>query len=146
MGGQRRRVGVDAHIGPPARDLQICHSEKRQRRRISCVLRTCFLDVGCALRGTVFLIVQKDGEERARQGEGLFTKPPFSLDPHPPKFVCPPRLTDAVRDASLCSARAIAVRREMSGESLHRELACEYAETTPPVILSAAKNLAANLL
>ena len=50
-----------------------------------------------------------------------------------------------VRVASLCSAHAIAVRRGMSEESPHRELACKYAETTPPVILSAARNLVANL-
>ena len=65
------------------------------------------MDGRCALRGTVFLLVQKDGEERARQGEGLFTKPPFSLDPHPPKLVTDARLTNArVRDASLRSTRA----------------------------------------
>jgi len=34
------------------------------------------LDGGYALRGTVFLLVQKDGEERARQGEGLLQSRP----------------------------------------------------------------------
>jgi len=51
-----------------------------------------------------------------------------------------------VRVASLRSARAVAVQREMSEEGLRRESACEYAETTPSVILSEAKNLVANLL
>jgi len=74
------------------------------------------LDGGCALRGTVFLLVQKDGEERARQGEGLFTKPPFSLNPHPPKLVIDARPTDARarRLAPLAARRA--VRMEMSGK------------------------------
>jgi len=42
--------------------------------------------------GRTFLLVQKDPEERARQREGLFTKPLFPLESHPPKFVFPPRL------------------------------------------------------
>jgi len=78
---------------------------------------SCFSgDVGCALRGTVFLLVQKDGEERARQGEGLFTKPPFSLDPHPPKIAIDARHTDARarRLAPLGPRRA--VRMGMSGK------------------------------
>ena len=58
--------------------------------------------------------MQKDGEERARQGEGLFTKPPFSLDPHPPKFVVDTRPADArARRLAPLDARR-AVRREMS--------------------------------
>ena len=58
--------------------------------------------------------MQKDGEERARQGEGLFTKPPFSLDPHPPKFVIDARLADArARRLAPLGARR-AVRRGMS--------------------------------
>jgi len=48
---------------------------------------------GNALRGRTFLLVQKDPEERARQREGLFTKPPFPLESHPPKIGFPPRLT-----------------------------------------------------
>ena len=51
----------------------------------------------------------------------------------------------AVRIASLRSARAIAVRRKMSGKGLHLKLACGYAEIIPPVILSEARNLVANL-
>jgi len=81
------------------------------------LVRTAYrfvLDGRCALRGTVFLLVQKDGEERARQGEGLFTKPPFSLDPHPPKIVTVARLADArARRLAPLDARR-AVRRGMS--------------------------------
>jgi len=92
------------------------------------VLRaSCFSgDGGCVLRGTIFLLVQKDGEERARQGEGLFTKPPFSLDPHPPKFVIDARPAEARarRLAPLDTRRA--VRMGMSESALL---------TTPPVIL-----------
>ena len=101
---------------------------------------------GYALRGPLLSARAERRGRKARQREGLFTKPPFPLESHPPRIVYPPRLTDAVRAASRCSARAIIVRREMSGDGLHGELACGYAETTPFVILSEAKSLAANLL
>jgi len=101
---------------------------------------------GNALRGPLLSARAERRGRKARQREGLFTKPPFPLESFPPRIVFPLRLTDAVRAASLCSARAFAVRREMPEDSLHRELACGYAETTPSVILSEAKNLVSNLL
>jgi len=90
---------------------------------------------GYALRGPLLSARAERRGRKARQREGLFTKPPFPLESHPPKFVFQPRLTDTVRAASLCSARAIAVQREMSEDGQHRTSACWYAETTPPVIL-----------
>jgi hypothetical protein len=64
--------------------------------------------------GATFLLVQKDGEERARQGEGLFTKPPLSLDSLSPKIATDARLARIARGPSLCSGRVIAVHAGMS--------------------------------
>jgi hypothetical protein len=64
--------------------------------------------------GATFLLVQKDGEERARQGEGLFTKPPLSLDSLSPKMAIDARQTNPARGPSLCSGRVRAVHAGMS--------------------------------
>jgi len=118
-------AGAGVHIGPSAR-FSACRFFGLRR--------------GYALRGPLLSARAERRGRKARQREGLFTKPPFPLESHPPKFAFPPRLTDAVHAASLCSARAITVRRGMSEEGLHRESACGYAETTLFVTLSAAKN------
>jgi len=96
-------VGADTHIGPPTLFLVCCFFSLRR---------------GNALRGPLLSARAERRGRKARQREGLFTKPPFPLESHPPRIVCQPHLTDAVRAASLRSARAIAVRREMSGDGL----------------------------
>jgi hypothetical protein len=63
--------------------------------------------------GTTFLPVQKDGEERTRQREGLF-RAPFPLDSHPPKLAYPCAPNAPSLGPSLCSGLAAALRKEMS--------------------------------
>jgi len=100
---------------------------------------------GNTLRGPLLSARAERRGRKARQREGLFTKPPFPLESHPPKFVCPPRLT------LLCalprSARPAQSRRcGKCRKGLHRTSACGYAEIISFVILSEAKNLVSNLL
>ena len=125
------RLDEVPEVSPPPHDISGTAKEPKNGRPLTGPPVFSLPRRGNALRGRTFLLVQKDPEERARQREGLFTKPPFPLESHPPKIASLPHLTDAVRVASLCSARAIIVRQEMSEDGLHRELACGYAKTTP---------------
>jgi hypothetical protein len=63
--------------------------------------------------GTTFLLVQKDGEERTRQREGLFTSAlPSGLSSSEDCYICasyPPSL-----GPSLCSGLAVALQKEIS--------------------------------
>ena len=72
---------------------------------------------GNALRGPLLSARAERRGRKARQREGLFTKPPFSLDPHPPKLAISARQTDArARRLAPLDARR-AVRMEMSGSA-----------------------------
>ena len=48
---------------------------------------------GYALRGPLLSARAERRGRKARQREGLFTKPPFPLESHPPRIFFPPRLT-----------------------------------------------------
>jgi hypothetical protein len=63
--------------------------------------------------GTTFLLVQKDGEERTRQREGLFTSAlPSGL---PSSEICNRRAPNTpTLGPSLCSSLAVGLRKEMS--------------------------------
>ena len=124
-------AGADAHIGPYAR-FPAC----------------CFFSLRWGLRPPGASSFRSCGKKRKKgtpKGRAFYKAAlPFGIPSSEDCFPAAPYA--AVRAASLRSARAIAVQRGMSEDGLHRELVCGYAEATPPVILSEAKNLVANLL
>jgi hypothetical protein len=90
-------------------------SAEAEEAKAESLLRSCSFDRTRVppSGGTTFLLVQKDGEERTRQREGLFTSAlPSGLSSSEICFPC--ALYAPSLGPSLCSGLAVALRKEMS--------------------------------